>query len=451
MSAAFLLVSVLAVGVEVESSDPEFGKRVEKVAKQLVGVRQLEFKEPVSVGVMDRKQLATKMDELFDEELPSKKAHSQQLLLVRLGLIPEDMDLREFLQGLHAEGIAGFYDHDKQELFMVAEEGTEDDEDEIVIAHELIHALQDQHYDLSAMHDLLEGEDDMQLALMAMVEGDATVGMMEYMIAEQNPGPIAKFIMRKTSNVLMSNADLLMGLAGLAGEDVLSKAPNAIKQEMIFPYTSGLRFVRHGIGNDKWSVLSDVYKNPPLSTEQILHPAKYFDEKDWPTRVITPDVGVLLPGKWAPVSRLVAGEFGIRLVLSEHRPKLDEDESDLLVAKVAATGWDGDEVNLYRDRANPKRFAVVWYSTWDSEEDAIEYEQALARWVVARHKDARPVKKATGTWKVGPNHIRIERNGNDIVLLDAPHASVHGTVIKALWEKTWKQEIQDAKKLDPLW
>lgn len=447
MSATILLVSVLVLGVEIESDDPQFGERVERVATRLADVRQLDFKGPVSVGTLDADEMVAKASEIIDEHLPLAKAVPQQLVLARLGLIPEDMDLREFYEAFYTDGVGGFYDSDKRELFVIAKQ--DDEMADVVIAHELTHALQDQHYDLSASDDRLEAEDDMMLAVQALVEGDATVAMMEYNFAQmKDAGAFQMLLMRATSNALMSNARALTSLLGGVGDDSLSKAPNAIQQEMIFPYADGLRFVRHGIGVDKWSVLADAHKQPPLSTEQILHPAKYFGEKDWPTRIVTPDVGVLLPGKWAPLSRRVAGEFGIRLILSEHPPERSEARPGPFDWKQAADGWDGDEVNLYRDRANPQDLAMVWYSTWDSEPDAAEFHQALADWVVARNPGAQPVEGAADRWTVDDNHIGIERRGADVVLLDTPHGAEHEAVVKALWEKTWKKEIRKVEDLD---
>jgi len=440
--------------VKVQSKDPKFGNRVEKIAKRLAEIRQLKFKRPISAGVMNQKQLAAKLADSSDEEMRQwlKRLRSVQPLLVRLGLVPKDMDLPEFIQSLRGDSISGFYDSRKKELFVIASRDKRGDMEggDVIIAHELTHALQDQHYDLSAMDDLLKGEDDMELAHKALVEGDATAAMMEYMIVEEDMGPFARTVFRSISNSLMANMDWLMKLPGFGKKDALSKAPNVIRREMLFPYSNGLRFVRYGIGANRWSELRKAHENPPLSTEQILHPSKYFDkeERDWPTQVITPDVGVLLPGKWTAVSRLVIGEFGLRVVLDEHRPENGASEPGEADSREAAAGWDGDEVRFYRDRANPKNLMIIWYSTWDSEKDAIECQQSLVRWVVARHKDAQPVKDAVDCWKVGPNQIRVLRKGNDVILLDAPYPDKQGVVIKALWEKVWKKEIQTAKELD---
>jgi len=244
---------------------------------------------------------------------------------------------------------------------------------------------------------------------------------------------------------------LLTDLIGMDDEDALARAPNIIKQELIFPYSNGLRFVRHGMGGSKWSVLAEAYKQPPLSTEQILHPPKYFDDelKDWPQQVVAPDVGVLLPGKWTRISRLVTGEFGIRGVLAEFPARYVAGQQRAASPSQAAAGWDGDEVKLYRDRANPDSVAMVWYTTWDSENEAAEFQQSLSRWVVARHEDAKPVDGAIDRWQVGENQVRVERNGSDVILIDAPYPDSHAAISAALWDKVWKKEIQSVDQLCP--
>jgi hypothetical protein len=447
MSAALVLIAALGVGLEVESEDPKVAEKVEEVAERLSKVRQLESKKLIRVGVLDRKRLEVKLMKELDEELPPKKAQAEAAVLVRLGLIPEEMDFREFIRDLHLEQVGGFYDDEEEKLYLIREEPGEDEEDEMVIAHELTHALQDQNYGLARLVDPLEEEGDMELAVRALVEGDATVAMIEYMISVEEAGPLRAFLMRTTTDLLMSNAGLLMRLLGV-GEDTFSQAPNVVKEELLFPYSKGLAFVRYGIRNDRWSVLDDAYKNPPLSTEQILHPAKYFKTPDWPTQIITPRVGVLLPGKWHSVSRTVAGELGIRVLLAEHRPAEEGETREVPSPSRAAAGWDGDEIRAYRDRDNPDAVMLLWYSTWDSEDDASEFAQALSVWATARHEDARPVKGHADRWTVGENQIRVQRHGRDVLLLDAPNPEHHDAIVEAVRAKTWKKEVRRTEDIE---
>jgi hypothetical protein len=433
--------------VKVKCSDADFRRRVSDVAQTLADVRQLKFRRPINAGVLERDELPEVIEELSDEDEDfNERIDALQPLLVRLGLVPRDLKLREFMEELSGDAIAGFYNPERKELFMIADEEDRADGDNMVIAHELTHALQDQHYDLTKMKDQFDGEDDMELAFEALVEGDATVAMMEYEIAKQEMGPFARVAYRGMTNLAMSNMGLLSSLLGTDDEDALARAPNIIKQELIFPYSSGLRFVRHGMGGSKWNVVAEAYKQPPLSTEQILHPPKYFDKvhRDWPQQVITPDVGVLLPGKWMRVSRLVTGEFGVRGVLAEFSAPYEAPPNQV------AAGWDGDEVKLYRDRTNPKRLMMTWYTTWDNEDEAVEFEKALSIWVAARHNDALPVDGAANCWQVGSNQVRVERNGTDVILIDAPCPDRHAAISAALWDKVWKKEIQSADQICPL-
>lgn len=445
MISALMITAAFWFGLEIRTDDAQFGDFVRRVGNRLVEVRKLEFKKPVDVAVLSREDLAEFIDTKMKKELAPGKIEKERLVLVKLGLIPPDLDLHKLYTELLGEQVAGMYDDESDKLYLIRHDGAAPQPAEsVIVAHELTHALQDQYFDLEEIRLQLEDNDDMSLAFMAVVEGEATVAMMEYTIKERGANPLGAFFARKATNLLMGHMDMVTKLmGGLAGEK-LSKAPNIIRKQLLFPYARGLKFVRYGIGANDWQRMHDMLRKLPKSTEQIMHPSKYFgDEPDWPTSVYTPAVGLLLPGHWHRASRSVAGEMATKVILSEYPPPLGLPEDGaprIPFASAAALGWDGDEVNVYRDRSKPNDLLLTWYSTWDSEKDAREFEQALSAWVEQRYPKAKPIEGKAGRWSVAELNVRIERNGTDVLLIDGAHADRHDRIAKAIWRKTWKKE-----------
>jgi len=451
MTATMMLIAAL-LGVEVNSNDARFAAKVKRVAERQVKVRGLEFKEPIDVNVLTVAELKSMLTKKLRDELTPREVERQRLVLGKLGLIPMRTDLHRLYLELFGEQIAGMYDPDDKKLFLIRSDGSAfAEQDDIIIAHELTHALQDQHFNIKELTQRYEGEDDCSAAVLAVIEGDATVAMMEYMIAEGGAGGMRAFIVRKMTDFLMGNIELLMKLAGGLGQDAFGRAPNFIRAQLLFSYSAGLRFVRYGMSSKNWAAINRTLAAPPLSTEQIMHPRKFFRDPDWPTYICTPGIGVLLPGKWHMAARAVMGELGTKTVLEEHRPRCqpaaegEDPPPQLPSPRAAARGWDGDEVNVYRNWERPDDLLLVWYSTWDTEKDAEEFERALAAWVEKRYPNARPVEGRPRRWAFGMLLISIERRGSNVLLIDGLHGDCHDEIADAILHKTWRKEMRPGK------
>ena len=227
MTTMMMLIAALLLGVKVNSNDAKFAAEVKRVAERQEKVRGLDFKEPIDVSVLTIAELKTILAKKLREELKPKELERQRLVLGKLGLIPMRTDLRRLYLDLFGEQVAGMYDPDDKKLFLISRDGPAfADQDSIIIAHELTHALQDQHFNMKELTEKYEYEDDCSVAVLSAIEGDATVAMMEYMIADSGAGGIRALIMRKTTGFLMGNIELLTKLTGGAGQDALGKAPN---------------------------------------------------------------------------------------------------------------------------------------------------------------------------------------------------------------------------------
>ena len=155
----------------------------------------------------------------------------------------------------------------------------------------------------------------------------------------------------------------MIPLMPMAGGASLREAPVILSETMIFPYLRGLVFCARLTNDGGWKALDEAYREPPLSTEQILHPEKYRAKPDPPTPI---DLGTLEPGDgWTEVGRNVVGEMQLGVLLRRHG------------GKAAAAGWDGDRFAVFEGPGG--RLGLVWLSTWDTEDDAQEFARGYAR------------------------------------------------------------------------
>lgn len=352
-----------AVAGEVFSDEDATRALVDRLTGRTVGIRGLALHETVPVMVEDPATMRAHMQAEIDRQLEPEDIEATELTWRLLGLADDDFDLAATYVDVLEEGVAGYFDIEDKRLVLVKRPGgsgaVADMMRDMVISHELVHALQDQHFDLWSTTRRQDRNSDTEIALQALIEGDASYAML-YTTPFIDPDelPIAD-LTRK------------MAEAGGPGEDMgglMGSAPAMVREPLIFPYVQGLAFASHvKRTGEAWIALDAAYASPPLSTEMVLHPERYTAATpDWPTRIEPADC---FPGRrWSVVEEDSLGELGIRVFLRHHGAHD--------VANRTADGWDGDTlVTLKRG----DRGALVWISVWDSDEDAAEWEAALNR------------------------------------------------------------------------
>ena len=300
---------------------------------------------------MTREDLeATLIEDL--EENAEDILHAE-LVYKMLGLMPQDADLHQLVLDLYSEQVAGFYDSEKEELFLIA--GSGDDLsalDEITLAHEFTHALQQQHFDIDSMLEAVEDNSDASTALRALVEGDASVAQFQYLIAQ------------------LARERQIEALTGSRNVDssAFDSAPYILRQSLVFPYDGGADFVTALQATAAgWDAVDDAYSNPPASTEQVLHPQKYLSGEA-PVEVSLPDAAAALGEDWEDVYSDVMGEFFIRTYL--------ETRTTAPAAADAAAGWGGDRFALLQGPGDV--YALVSLLEWDTTQDAGEFLDAMS-------------------------------------------------------------------------
>lgn len=390
-----------------------------KILQQMAGYRELPVKRPVAMEVATREQIVAYVDSRLKETMKDEELAGQEAALKRLGLLPTDMDMRQFLLDLYGEQVAGYYDPFKEKFFIAS--WMDPASQAPIMAHELTHALQDQHYNLKPVLTPIADNSDATSARQAVVEGDAVVSMYAYLsgsssISTQGIGE--KFRAVQASQMY----------------PVFARAPPYFQEAIIFPYADGTEFVSRIKGTGSFKPVAAIYRDFPRSSEQILHPLKFTTKRDDPTPVPLP---LKLDG-WTQVHNDVLGELVVRVMM--------EGFLDLDRAVAIAEGWDGDRYRAFQKKSGSGYAGtmIVLRTVWDTPEDAKEFFEGYVAIAPEKYDGARSVgpKKAPEgadafahfTTSEAMAAVQIERRGSEVLVIDgAPDDATAATVRKRAW------------------
>lgn len=396
----------------------------EKIKAKLVGVRGLSFREPVPVTAVDateaRAMLVREIEHQFD---PGELAAIGRVY-VALGLLPAGTDLERAFLDLYGSAIAGFYDPVERRMVLVSDALTtgfftraieglirRDLAGEMVLAHELTHALQDQHFGLrTGRADV--GDDDAQLALRAVYEGDATLA---------GYAAVSGRLRARTAVSLARKLERIPRQMERAYPEI----PALIRDTIVFQYVAGVNFVSWAYKNAGWEGVNAVLARPPRSTEQVLHPEKYFIRQENPVRVL---VGAMAPylrgGEWQLVEDATLGELTIRL--------LGERFFERSHAATVAAGWDGDRLMAL---GRGEELALVWLTSWDGEDDAKEFYAAYAAILATRHTGTAETTDVTVSL-TGARPYYLERRGARVLAIEGALEDDLPALADRIWRRS---------------
>lgn len=367
-------------------------RRMPELVRAAERYRGLKLERRVPWGRVSEPELRREMIAELREDLPPRRLAEVELGLKAFGLIPESMDLGTYVPELLTSQIAGFYDPHRKSLAVVdrpggllgseagAQLGAEmaHKMEDGLLVHELTHAIQDQHFDLDRLSDP-DPLSDGGVARLALVEGDATLVMMDDLIrAPLEDVPEARSLVAELTAAGGGGEDAPVAGKGLPGQKEMASAPAWFRDQLLFSYSRGAAFCLEVRRRGGQKLLDYAFAvDPPRSSEQILHPEKWFGRRDDPVIVVWPDLGRELPG-YAKAAEGQLGEEGIAVLL---RPAM----ADGAQAAAAATGWGGDRFAVYQQAG---RRLLAWIADWDTEEAAARFQAAASRlgagWTVVR-------------------------------------------------------------------
>jgi hypothetical protein len=383
----------------------------EAVLKETSELRELPILKAVKSGAQSRADIERMIIRNLDSDTTPGEMHAAEVLLKAFGLAPKTFAYRPFLIKLLTEQVAGYYDPKAQQFYLA--DWIELDGQRPVMAHELTHALQDQHFNLTRFEKWPQGDSDAELAARALIEGDATLAMTVYMA---NNSAIAIAFFRSLSSQEASS-------------EQFDKAPRALKESLMFPYSEGFLWVNELYRRGRWKMVSEAFRKLPQSTEQILHPEKYFAYEP-PQKVTLPEFRRVLGSAWRRIDYDVNGEWGCYLIL-------DEFLNDKTESKRAAAGWGGDRFALY-ETGRPDEFFVAQLTAWDSALDAKEFFNAYAKRIAKRYPDATQTA-ATGSragWKTSNGGVVMELRGSRVAILEGiPARARTSALLRLIWQR----------------
>src|ERR1051326_1296747 len=403
-----------------------------EVLKETSGIRQLSILRPVQSSTQSRAEIERELIKNLDEDMTASQLHASEVALRKLGWVSSDFQYRSLMIRLLTEQVAGYYDPKTQQFHLA--DWIDLDGQRPIMAHELTHALQDQHFNLRRFEHWPKGDSDAELAAHALIEGDATLAMALYVA--NNPLRVLTFLKS-------------LAATGMPSEE-LDKSPRALRETLLFPYQEGEKWVSVLYKLEGWDRVSKAFADLPQSTEQILHPEKYLAHES-PVKLTLADVSSTLnasaPGaSWRRIDSDVNGEWGFYLILDQFLKSPAE-------SRRAAAGWGGDRFALYENARGEAM--LVSLSAWDTEADAREFFDAYIkrtelRYPAAAANDAgfdAETSMPSKSFVTAEGLVSIELRGSRVLILEGVPAKADIKSLKAMcWRGTETQTQRAARR-----
>lgn len=335
--------------VQAHSADlptpPNMKASIAQMLARVAEIRELTIRHEVEGRWLSRQDMVARVAEQIRAQVPENALLGQKELLFALGTVPEGFDYTKSLLQLMGDQLAGYYDPEDQSMVLAQDLSTS--EGTATLAHELVHALQDQHFGLLPHTQFREDAGDEEGAVHCLAEGDATSAMFDFVQgapSAEAPDASLRFLIR-------SSAELGSGVG----------IPSIVKRSVAASYDDGLGLVNWARRRGGWQAVDDLWKRLPRSTEQVLHPEKWLSDE-------APEA-IEIPGNpTASKFHDVMGEQALRIVFEEWMPRR--------AAIEAAQGWGGDRFSIVQDNGG---LSLIWRIRWDSSLGASLGAVAFAR------------------------------------------------------------------------
>jgi hypothetical protein len=315
------------------------------VEQQVESVRDLKYTSHVAVQPVTQAQIDRRLTKNFDKTYPVDFYARRSDAWGTIGVVPAGTSIRDALLAFQTGQVVGFYNPENKKLVYIGDTELSLNE-RFILAHELTHAIDDQHFGLSRLDPIVARCDDEAFtAALGAVEGSA------------------QFFATQVITRFPSDAS-----GGGSGGGSLDGVPPFISQLELWPYTVGLAFIQKLDEQGGTARVNQALTTFPVSTEQIIHPERW--PNDVPQPVDISDLGPTLGDGWTDLDVMTVGEVWLQLML---QLRLDSGE-----ASRAATGWDG---SIYRAWSDGSHTAVVLRTVWDTPDDAQEFADTMRQWI----------------------------------------------------------------------
>ncbi len=390
--------------------DPTMAASMDRIETEVADIRGLAPSGPVGRFVVPKGEVRPilESDFLSNGGSPAEVA-DQARVLGALGLIKPTYDLfTNILNGL-TDSVGGFYLPWSKQLFVIG--GRFGGVERFVFSHEYDHALVDQNFNIAGMGvypKCLANEDRCE-AIRALTEGDATLAMLVWRDNFASPSDLTEILSYSPPRSTMPE----------------QFPPPYAQREAEFPYLQGVTYVKALHDRGSWAAVNQAYQDLPQSTEQILHPTKYFAHES-PIDVAAPSLGDVLGADWRSLGANTLGEWKTYLILgysADVQVQIDD-----ATAAAAARGWGGDSYQVYfDDNTGGTVMAVHW--AWDTAADATEFLAAMKVYLNARFRVAVVDRPGAACWAINQQSTCVFGSSRGTLWLLAPDVTVLDAVL----------------------
>jgi len=406
----------------------ELFRSVDEILKFASQETALPQRQEVKRRLVNRDEVVAYIEKHMAEDEDSQRFQRNEVVLKKFGLIPRDFDLKKFLIGLLREQIAGYYDPVTKTVNLL--DWVDAEQQKPVLAHELTHALQDQSFDLEKWMKAGEGKDLLKVenptsvefendeageARQAIVEGQATVTLIDYQLA-----PLGQSMASSPQIVDAIRESMLVGTADSVQ---FHSAPSFLKEALTFPYRYGLGFVGQVVIKRGKEGANALFQNPPTTTRQIMEPDTYFSGEKLPSMPV-PDFKRLFKD-YEKVDTGGFGEFDTAMLVGEF--------AGAVAAVKVYPHWRGGYYYAVRPKNQPAApLGLLYVSRWSSAEKAAEFAVIYEKSLAKRYQKVDPVQRegakpmgplasleafpGSHTWTTEEGLVLIETHG-DLVLI----------------------------------
>ncbi len=395
------LAAALWLLVSAALAQAPAAEKIRELTREVARITGLEQKRPVPVETLTRAQWKDCVQREIERQVKPEEIRADELTLKLFGLVPRDFDLKQATVDLLAEQAAAVYDHRRKRMLLL-EDGSAGFLEDAVLVHELSHALADQHYSMERFLDKGAKTGEQQAARLAVVEGQAMWVMLEWQLGRAGMGSLAE------SGAALEKMLPMLGTMAAASYPVFGRSPLYLQETLLFPYTAGVLFQQAVVEKLGRRAFRQVLEQPPATTHEIYHPAKYFERR----RYEAPPAPV--PERAAEYRKLSAGilgEFDLRVLLKQYCGQED--------ANRLGPQWRGGGYELLEHK-NTGRPALRWSLGFSEEAAALDFMDRYRRVLEGKSRDLRWRAAGRGLLE-GTNsdgRFRIEARGASVAAVE---------------------------------
>jgi hypothetical protein len=396
-------------------AEENFIEAADEVLAQMSKILSLPVHQPLKKSLRSKEQVRAYLIQEEKEDKNDAQRYADDKSLEAFGLIPKGFPLDSFMLDVLTDQVAGLYDPKGKEFYIA--DWIAPDEQKPVMAHELTHALEDQSFQIDPWIKAARPNDDAELARDAVSEGSAMAAMVDYTLQDEK---MSVRDLPDVTGLIRSGA-----VAEMNKDPKLSQAPIYIRDELLFPYLAGTSFSQQFLkAHSGWADLNLIFENPPVSTQQIIHPALYLAGVK-PVPVALPEWKSVAPADWKLLEENVMGEFGLDEVLKQF---LGAQRADAL-----SPAWAGDRYAVFENQQT-KETPLVFRLRLDNEEHATRFCGQYSEALEIKYKDRTGLFRRPNYFQfnTGNGSVFLRCVGTDCLVVEGASRETYDKITKAI-------------------